>query len=268
MYLSTYSLRLRKIASETALLHKEGKPMDSKYLVELGKCRVDECRFEEAYPYFLEGSLADDSEAIKQLAQLYLYGDGVKQDYKKAFHYFRIYYDLSEELGCIWPIMSVREDVISSSVGRNEYSNLLDYLISKEEWPIYIIKADEYSKDGIYPQNPEKKLECLNTALINGIRFAAEAIGQMYCLGDEISRDYQKAYDYFTMYEGDESFVKPYFLGEMYLNGDFVEQDIEKAKQLFEKIVDSDVPMKSMDDFYYMAAERLQELRNLDGEWL
>ncbi len=242
--------------------------MDSKHMVELGKCRVDERRYEEAYPYFLEGALAEYPEAIKQLAQLYLYGDGVNQDFKKAFHYFRVYYDLSGKLDFMWPVISTREDIICNSVGRTEYSYILDYLTSKGEWTIYIIKADEYSKGGIYPRNPEKKLECLETALMKGGRFAAEAIGQMYYLGDEIPQDYLKAYEYFTMYEGEESFVKPYYLGEMYLNGICVEQNIEKARQFYEEIIDSDVPMKSMDDFYYKAAERLQELRNIDGEWL
>lgn len=242
--------------------------MNSKDMVKLGKCRVDEGRYEQAYPYFLEASLADDSEAVKQLSQLYLYGDGVKQDFKKAFHYFKIYYDLCEEPGYMWPILNMRDEIISSQVGRKEYSSMLDYLISKGEWTVYITKADEYSKGGIYPQNSKKKLECLQTALINGIKFAAEALGQMYYVGDEIPQDYQKAYDYFTMYDGDESFAKPYYLGEMYLNGYFVEKDIEKARQFYEKIVRSDVPMKSMDDFYYKASERLQEIRNLDGEWL
>ncbi len=242
--------------------------MDTKYLVELGKSQVDEGRFDEAYAYFLEGALAGDSEAVKQLAQLYLFGDGVEKDYKKAFHYFKVYYDLCRKIGYMWPIADVRTEIIESPVGRKVYAEFLDYLESKEEWTVYISKADEYSKDGIYPQNPAKKLECLEIALKNGIGFAAELIGQMYFEGDEIYRDYEKAYRYFTMYERDESFTKPYYLGEMYLNGLYVQQNIEKAKQLYESIVYSEASMKSIDEFYYKAAERLQDLNTAEGEGL
>ena len=235
--------------------------MNSRELIELGRDHLEEYEVEEAYRCFLEAALMDDPEAIIELGIAYLYGRGVNEDFKKAFHYFKTAYTLKRDLSMMWDISEVRDDLILTEEGRNAYMDFIEFLLENEEWEMYIYMADEYSDGGIFPENTEKKIEYLNKAIEHGIDMGFDCLGEMYFLGEKVEQDYKRAYEYFMSYEGNASFAKPYYLGEMYRRGLYPKKDADKAKQLYLSITESDNPAKYYDKYYEPAAEHLKLIR-------
>ncbi len=230
-----------------------------------GKYNRDERRYDESYQFFLEAALQKEPVAMKNLGMAYMYGEGVRQDYKKGFHYLSLAYELSRDISLIGPVLAIHDQVVNDSEGKLLYRFFLDYLISEGEWKVYVIKANEFSKKGAYPYEIEKKIEYLEKALCKGINVAADCIGEMYFLGEEIKCDYRKAYEYFKRYKGFESFAKPFYMGRMYESGLCVRRDLQMACHEYERIVESNIPMRGSDVFYMKAAERLRYIRKMAG---
>ena len=237
--------------------------MNKEKLFRLGKSFYDEEKYEEAYYYFLEASMSGDAHAMVYLGLLYLYGEYVDRSYKKAFHYFCESYVASNEEIAMAYISMERDEITKSEEGKREYRDFIDFMIKSHNRRIYIVQAEEYGKGDIYPKSIQNKIACYEEAIRLGENMGAECLGQMYYLGDEVECDYEKSYRYFQNHEGFESFTKPYYLGEMYRKGCYLEQDTDKAIREYRKIVDADWPYKSVDSFYSLAIERLQELQSL-----
>ncbi len=234
--------------------------MNEKKLVEIGNLRKNEFEYEEAYAYYLEAAIGEcDPDAIENLGELYLYGSGVRTDYKKAFHYFRLYFDLTGKTNMFWPISEIRDEGLADPVWKEQYAELIEYTISNKAWEIYIVLADEYSYGGVYPKSIKKKIDCYEKAKKHGINMGSECLAEMYYLGTEIDRDYKKTYELLTDHEEPASFIKPYYLGLMYKNGFYVEKDPDLAMKYFEEIVYSRYIMKECDRYYEYAVKELNE---------
>lgn len=232
------------------------------YLI-TGKYLRNEERLEEAYRYILEAALAGQPDAIKQVGAFYLHGAGVRQEFRKAFHYLQMSYDLLGDTSILHHMIAEHENIVNDSEARQLYAAFLDHLIEKREWEALIIKGEEYSPGGIYPADTGEKIRCFEQAISHGVNVGAELLGEMYFLGTEVEQDYEKAYKYFTAREGFTSFAKPYYLGRMYEEGLFVERDLGAAAAEYEKIVNASFLGRSADLFYGKAGERLARLRKM-----
>ena len=235
-------------------------------LVRQGKHNRDEQNYEESYECFLEAAIADDPLAIKNLGEAYLYEEGVTRDFDKAFRYLKMAYDMNGDISFIYNLMVVYDEIKEDRNACEMYMDLLDYLIDHGEWSMLIVKAGEYSEDGICGEDTAKKIELYEKAVKHGLYIGAECLGEMYFLGEEVERDYEKAYQYFTGHDGFESFAKPFYLGIMYEKGMFVERDIKRALQEYKSIVNSNTPMKSGDTYYIKAGKRLRDIVKICGE--
>ncbi len=139
--------------------------MKAEKLVEIGNMRRNEFEYEDAYEYYLEAATGEcDPDAIENLGELYLYGLGVQTDYKKAFHYFKLYFDLTGKTNMFWPISEIRDEALSDPVWKEQYADLIEYTIDNKAWDMYIVLANEYSDGGVYPRSIEKKIDCYEKA--------------------------------------------------------------------------------------------------------
>lgn len=139
--------------------------MNAEKLVRIGNMRKNEFEYEEAYAYYLEAAIGEcDPDAIENLGELYLYGSGVRTDYKKAFHYFRLYFDLTGKTNMFWPISEIRDEAVSDPVWKEQYAELIDYTIHNKAWEMYIVLALEYSCGEVYPKSIKKKIDCYKKA--------------------------------------------------------------------------------------------------------
>lgn len=220
-------------------------------------------QYREAYPLFLEAAMAGDAEATLQLGVLYLHGRGVPRNYEKAFHFFRAYYEWKQKLEPLAYIQFCDDIVVHGNrKGVAQYRAFLEYLIAQEEWQIYVVLSDEYDRGVVYPRDENEAIWCLRQALSHGVEAAADFLGEKYYLGQCVEQDYHKAYEFFTMFEEEETLTKPYYLALMYRDGIVVPQDAEKAKDYLTRIVDMDFPYKEMDQYYEMAIKLLAEMED------
>ncbi len=229
----------------------------------LGMNYRDNQDYEEAYNCFHKAALMNNPDAIKNLGVLYIYGEGVEQDLGKAIDYFRRVYDLNGSQDWLWHMLIMHDEFSKNKSCRRLYRSLLEYLLEHQEWKMLIIIGLEYDKGTIFPKDDKKRIECYEEAMKHGVKIGAECLGEMYFLGDGVERDYEKSYEMFMKFDGNASFIKPYYLGEMYRNGFYVQQNMELAEQEYKKIIESEVSMKSADIYYDKAAGRLREMARL-----
>ncbi len=91
--------------------------MNAEKLVKIGNLLKNEFEYEDAYEYYLEAAIGEcNPEAIENLGELYLNGSGVRTDYKKAFQYFRLYFDLTGKMNMFWPILEIRDEALSDPI--------------------------------------------------------------------------------------------------------------------------------------------------------
>lgn len=235
--------------------------MTSEKLFETGRNEEYTCNYEDAYDYFLEAAHMGNVRAIERLAVFYLYGCGVSRSYEKAFMYLRKAFDLSGREWASYDISDCRPEIIGCEEGRAAYRGYLDYLLSQGCRNAYIYKADELRSGGVYSKDMDEAVRLLEEAFRLGENEAAGMLAEIYFIGKNIEKDYEKAYRYLQMCKGNP-FIKLYYLGEMHLNGICVEKNIDAAVEYYRSIVDSDVSWKTIDLYYELAGKRLDQIKS------
>ena len=184
----------------------------------------------KAYQYYLEAALADDDkDAVYALANMYMLGDYVGEDFEKAAHYFEIAYERG-------------------------------YDLSPE---LFIFIGSGYENGDRYREKmPEAARKWYQMAAEAGVDYAYACLGKLLYEGDCGEQDYQKAYECFIK-AGEKESMTLYYLGLMYENGQYVKKNSQKAKEYYEKIVNENPDLKSYGDLHYgLAEQRLGNLRN------
>lgn len=238
---------------------------DFSLLYELGIEKMNKDLTEEAYECFLEGALRKEVRSCMSLGFMYLSGMYPKRDYKKAFKYLKTaldYADNDEEAAfdIVYSISDQIDDIAKDKKARKYYIDFMNYLLEKEIWDMYITVAYEYGSGKIYPKDIEKEIEYLEIAAEHGIEYGYECLGELFYLGEEVERDYNKAYEYFMKSKKKCSNVKPYYLGEMYREGILFEKDIDKAKEYYQIILDDERAEEYGDVYYIRAVKRMEEI--------
>ena len=140
------------------------------------------------------------------------------------------------------------------------YDTLCD-LAAKKETAAYIMLGDAVLHGTGCTQNAEEAIRWYKKAAKNGHPFGNECIGEMYYFGEYVTRDYKKAYKYYTKDEGRKSFCTLYHLAEMYRQGLYVKKDVATAYRYYSEIVyDGEEKRSTIDDYYWRACYRLSRL--------
>ncbi len=239
--------------------------MREKKYIELGDMYRSEGKYEEAYKYYLESAMGERNlQAMLRLADMYMDGLYLRADYKKAFHYFTLAYDLGMEpiemaMVLFMQSFKIKED----EVGSEEFRKFLLHIYDEETGYINVWMAQEYV-DGVFGTDIEKYIEYCEKAGKAGASVGYDMLGELYFEGKHVKRDYEKAFKYFTMDEEDTSDTRLFYLGEMYRRGLYVKKDKEKAgeynKRLFEIIMKAGDYEKTDMMFYEKARVQLKKL--------
>ena len=183
--------------------------------------------------------------------------DSPERDIHLGFHFIKQAYDYGVPISH-YEIAKLYDSLVKTSEGRAEYRDYIEYRFDKGEGDFAIVIADEYRAGIIYPKNIEDAIVYYEAAAKHGIHMGYDCLGELYFKGEEVEQDYEKAYQYFTSYNGYESFTKIYCLGVLYQQGICVPQDLEKAAELFRMIVDNDSEYAKEDDYYKPAKKQLK----------
>ena len=213
------------------------------------------------YQKILEDAMGgNDPNAFFVLGRLYLEGYNVGRDLGKAIKYFRIAYELTDELDSFRAITLLskhRDEFILTAEIKRSFMSFLEYLSQRDKM-VLIVLADEYGMGELTDKDIQKKMELYELAGEEGETFGYACLGEMYYKGEEVEKNYQKAYDYLIKSDDSISTIKEFYLGEMYRQGIIVNQDIKEAVKYYKRIVDkSDY---RGDDKYSLALQRLEEL--------
>ena len=232
----------------------------------------------ELYQYYEElDALYDDEEFFYQkvsedamgnnnpnaffvLGRLYLEGHIVRWDVGKALKYFKIAYELSDELDpfeAITFINKYRDEFTWTKELKESYMSLLEYL-SERDAAVLVVIAEEYGMGELVNKDIQKEIELYEFAGERGESFAFACLGEMYYKGEEVEKDYQKAYDYLIKADDNKSTIKEFYLGEMYRLGIVVNQDTKEAAEYYKKITNDKAYIG--DEYYELASLRLEEL--------
>lgn len=178
---------------------------------------------EEAIKWYQESAIKGNKKAIEKVADMYLCGIGVEQNYAKALDYYNMLQgDYSFQKGACYRGMQQFDNAIicfeESFKGSRFASVIRDCL-----YELYWTKPKEY----------EKKREKLTKSLLSShIPVSNSLFGQCWFYGVGLSKDYAKAKAHLEMDTRDNSTGSPVsyaILGQMYLQGLGVEKNYQKA---------------------------------------
>ena len=196
---------------------------------------VDELDYEQAQKYFKKINNIKNRSCYYNQGNMYLEGNGVKEDLNTALFYFKKGYNI----GCI---------ECASQIGQMYFEGTC---LEKDPKLGY-----KYLKEAIRPNNatfrkyietilsiPENKvyakslIELLEESIDNGNMNDIHTLGYIY---ESIMYDNEKAYNYYQFIINNKELFSEqvyrttaYQLGLMYLEGRYVNLDIFKAKEYF-----------------------------------
>lgn len=202
--------------------------MDTKELMKIANKYEESGEPDKAYIYWLEAALADDDgEAVYKLADMYLKGKYVNEDFDKASHYFELAYERGFDL----------------------------------PRALFVFIGGRYeNKDENQKGDRETALKWYQMAADSGVDYAYACIGAMYFEGKGVEQDYKRAFELFKQ-SGEKETMPLYYLGMMYELGLYVEQDNDKAIKYYERILNEHSNLKEYgDEHYFLAEERIKSL--------
>ena len=230
-------------------------------LFEQGVQFLHEKDYEDAYTFFLEAAQNNHARSTYELGLLYVYGFYPERNYEKGFHYLNLSLELGEK-GFYEDLIDVEDELIEKKdkEGIQYLRNYLEHMLNKGSMEAAIYIGDRYANGTLYEKNAEMAIHYYKLAAESGINMGYECLGEMYYLGEIVTKDYKKAYEYLTAFDGECSYLKLYYLGEMYRFGQYVAEDAKKAEKYYRRIVESENPVCE-DMFYGLAIKSLERMR-------
>ena len=171
------------------------------------------------------------------LGVIYFYGEGVEQDYKRAFDSFKKGADAGDP-DCIHMISVCYfwgygiETDLEKAAFYNEKAAKLGIVPSMFDTGL------NYERGYGVGQNMEKALYWLNKAAEEGHSDAYAELGDLYFCGALVEKDLEKAFHYYEQGSKIDGGFCKLQLADFYERGIIVEKDIKKATQLYQEAYD------------------------------
>ncbi|WP_319587631.1 tetratricopeptide repeat protein [uncultured Desulfobulbus sp.] len=159
---------------------------------------IAEKKYDEALPMLRERADNHDAKAQGQLAQLYLEGNGVPEDYSKAAE---------------WMLKSAEGGYAGSQ---------------------YMLAWFYYKGIGV-PQEYTKTVEWAEKSLAKGDANAATLLARLYRLGRGVPKDYNKALELLNMADRAGNIYAPASIAYLYKTGQGVSRDYRQAIDWYSK---------------------------------
>ncbi|CEG67485.1 hypothetical protein RMATCC62417_03910 [Rhizopus microsporus] len=249
----------------------------AKYCYKMGKYR-------KAMAWYEMAAEKGNANAVYEIAQMFMYGITVKQDYDEA----KKRYEAAANMGSTDAICAIGlmyaygRGVVPSKQKAIKYfqqaadmgsavalyNMALIYKTGEDDEEYSIVKeGDDVKKDN------QKALEYLNKASEMGLPNAVGLIGVMHSSGRGIEHSNAKAMNCFQKAARGGCIWSMYHLGQRYYKGTFVYQDYEEAMTWYKKAIDkcqSDALCKidgvykvavDLEEPYHMALKKYDEVK-------
>ena len=167
-------------------------------MVNLGNNYENREDYEKAYEWYLEAALAGDVTGMFNVANMHYWGWHVRQDYQKAWEYFKRLYELDVDGTCLY----------MGLYAENGFIDEKDYK-----------KAAAYYREGV-----DKEEE-----------YCAVNLGRMYCLGLGMEKNEQKGFEFYLLGYRQGDILACANLGYCYEVGQGVQKDMAKALSYYEE---------------------------------
>lgn len=185
--------------------------------------------YKKAKEYYESAAKYNNSEALFRLGYLYQYGYGVEQNYQKAKEYFKIAANNNH------PRANLHLGIL--------YENGFGVIKKKYKAEKYYIRAEKrnvieaiqklgdlyYFGQGIEQNYNLAKMKYEKLLKYNS-RYASMKLGDIYYLGQGVKKNYLEAIKYYNLAAKQKDPTALYNLGYMYYNGQGVKPNYEKAK--------------------------------------
>ena len=191
------------------------------YKYGLGK----EENFAKALDYYQQAAGNGEIQAIVELGEMYLHGDGVKEDDEIANYWFEKAGDNGRALGHL------------GMAYQKGWGKEIDYDKAKEYYEAAMQAGEDnvvflYGQICYREEQYDKALEYFRRAAVEGNEFQAEAedyIGDMYHFGEGVKQDCAKAVEWYQKAAEHGNVSAMCSLGARYYHGEGVERDVVQA---------------------------------------
>ena len=195
--------------------------------------------YEQAVEMFEKAAAQEDAESQYQLGEMYYCGEGVKQDYAKAFDLFMKLFEQKGEW-CLDAASMLGNMYYYGNYVEQDYKKAFDWYEKAADdgdgdvFAVYMVGYMYYHGEGV-KQNYEKAFEWLTKENMKDWDDAQSLLGCMYYFGNGVEQNYEKAFDLLEKAASKGEAEVQMLLGLMYLKGDGVKKDEEKGKILIEE---------------------------------
>ncbi len=238
-----------EISSETSSENEPTKiPTETQKInetdYEIGTKFYDSKQFDKAVEPLNKACVSDDKNALNaclRLGVLYSNGNGVPQNYQKAFELYSKACNGNEIGGCLG--LGV---LYENGFGVKKNNNLaiqfydqackenVDLACQKQK----ALQNYRTGKNFYDNQQYKKAFDHLNLACDNDYMDACRMLGVLYSNGNGVSKNLAKANELFSKSCDNNEMKACRNLGLLYANGDGVEKNYAKAAELFQKACD------------------------------
>ncbi|PHZ15732.1 HCP-like protein [Rhizopus microsporus ATCC 52813] len=177
------------------------------------------------------------ASAAYEVAQMYMYGIGVEQDYDEA----KKRYETAASIGSVDAVYAIGLMYNYDCGVEQNYQKAIEYYQQAgnkgSAMALYRIAEIYFYGDGV-ERDDQKTLEYLNRASKMGLPCAIELTGYMYAYGRGVEQNDSKALSCYYKAAREGCAWGMISLGNMYYDGTFVCQDYEEAMEWYQKAID------------------------------
>lgn len=177
------------------------------------------------------------ANAAYDIAQMYMYGVGVKQDYDEA----KKRYEIAASIGSVDAVYAIGLMYNYDCGVEQNYQKAIEYYHQASNKgsarALYRIAEIYFYGDGV-GRNDQKTLKYLNKASKMGLSCATELTGYMYAYGRGVEQNDAKALSCYLKAAREGCAWGMISLGNMYYDGTVVCQDYEEAMEWYQKAID------------------------------
>ncbi len=213
--------------------------------------------YDKAYYWFNKAAEKNNIDAIYQLAILYLYGDGVKQD-KELSHKLYLHAAYKGHQGAIYglqdfytdePVANPFHEVHNLYIEAKNGDRRAQYLLAKI---YYLEELEDY----------DKALEWFNKSAKQGDSSAQINLAGLYYMGKGVAQDYQKALEWALKSANQGNSTAQYNVAILYYNGQGTPQNYKKAYEWYSKAAKQGNP-EALNNLGVMYANGIGITKNL-----
>ena len=194
--------------------------------------------YDRAFKYFEQAANAGSAEAMTYIGVMYALGRGVKQDYSKAMKW----YTRAADAGSASAMNYIGLNYEDGKGVKQDYDKAMEWFVRAADagntYAMNNIAMLYYKGNGV-KRDYSKAIEWYTRAAKLGNAVAMYMIGFMYERGEGVKQDYSKAMEWYTRAAELGDATSMYMIGSLYSLGWGINQDYTKALEWYTRAADA-----------------------------